>query len=314
MPLARSMTWLVGALVALVTLDAHAEGVKAQCVQANTDAQSLRRDGKLNAAREQLRFCSQSKCPGLVVADCVKRLDELENAQPSVVFDVVDGSGNEVNDVTVAIDGHQLVDKLTGAAVEVDLGQHELTFTAAGHAPVRQSFVFREGEKGRRLRVALEPEAAAAPNAAAPPVAATEAPAEHGPAAVDVGPVAPAGARSGSSVKTIGYIVGGAGVATLAVGGVFGYLAVQAKQRQTDNCASASACPHYATAASAHHDGQTDGAIATVAVIAGAAATATGLVLVLTAKHPTESASSASVGIAPQVGPGQAGVALLGSF
>src|SRR6186713_3235657 len=98
MVVARLVGWLSVLLVVLVPLAARAETMKVQCIQANTNAQSLRRDGKLAQAREQLRFCGQSKCPGLVSADCIKRLDELESAQPTVVFDAADTSGRPVND------------------------------------------------------------------------------------------------------------------------------------------------------------------------------------------------------------------------
>jgi hypothetical protein len=314
MSVGRITAWLAGLLIAFVSFHARAESVKAQCVQANTDAQSLRRDGKLAAAREQLRFCSQSKCPGLVVADCVKRLDELDTAQPSVVFDVVDAFGAEVNDVTVSIDGKALLDKLTGAAVNVDLGEHELTFSAPGRPPVEQKVVFREGEKGRHLRVTLGAAPGSEPSAAAV-VALTDAtPVESEPTAATGGDVGTVAATGRDSKKTIGYAIGGVGVASLAAGGVFGILAIQAKQRQLDNCSTSVKCSNYDAAASAHNNAHTYGTISTVTFIAGAAATATGLVLVLTSKSNRENAAVTSVSVLPRVAPDQAGVAVSGAF
>lgn len=306
MMVARWFGLLAVMLVPLVSAPAHAGSIKAQCIQANTDAQSLRRDGKLAEAREQLRSCSESKCPGLVSADCIKRLDELENAQPTVIFDVFDTSGKEVNDVRVLIDGHPLLDRLDGTAINVDPGEHELVFEAAARPEVSKKIVFREGEKLRHLRVTVaalpgsEPEAAPAPATGSAPAAMPE-----------------RARSSGSAGRAIGYVVGGVGVAGLAVGGVFGYLTMSAKQRQVDKCESPSKCSDYAGASTAHNAATTDGTISTVAFIAGGVAAATGLVLVLTAK-PARTASGAaparSIALVPAVGARGAGLALRGAF
>ena len=107
--------------VFLVALSARAaaEVTKEQCVSANSEAQSLRRAGKLAAAREQLLMCSSDQCPSLVSADCTKRLDELEGVQPSILFEVKDAAGRDLVGVTITMDGQATPFKLDGAAVPV---------------------------------------------------------------------------------------------------------------------------------------------------------------------------------------------------
>src|SRR5207237_2673547 len=53
----------------LFAVGAHADPTKDQCVDADTKAQSLRRDGKLSAARDQLKMCAAQACPELVRDD-----------------------------------------------------------------------------------------------------------------------------------------------------------------------------------------------------------------------------------------------------
>jgi hypothetical protein len=306
---ARVFSWWFGAALSLATGYAHAETKpsKGQCVKANTEAQSFRREGKLEEAREQLKMCSSPKCPALVSADCIKRLDELEGAQPTVVFNVVDGQGRDLSDVTVTIDGKPLVDKLVGAAVAVELGEHTLTFSAPDRPPVTQKLVFREGEKSRIIRVTLASPDDRAPEEKAPEPEASVVAGEQKPP--------PHAAKSGGvSRRTIGFVVGGVGLAGLAVGGIFGVRAIQAKGRQLDNCETSTSCPDREAAAQAHEDARTNGMISTVAFIAGATATTVGLVLVLTDGSSNDEASPAALELAPSVGTTSAGLRLSGAF
>lgn len=301
----RSWAWLAVAAGVLASAPARAESTKVQCIQANTNAQTLRREGKLAEARAQLRACSDSKCPSLVSADCIKRLDELETAQPTVIFDVFDKSGHEVNDVSVTIDGRQVTDKLGGTSLPVDLGEHEVTVTAEGRPPVTQKLTFREGEKGRHVRITLE----SAPGAAAEPAETPPPAPDADSSTADTG-----GSTSGHTQRTVGYIVGGVGLAGLAAGGVFGFLAMGAKERQIDNCSSTTDCPNHDAASAAHNDAKTYGTVSTIAFIAGGAATATGIVLVLTSKSGNRSAASTNLVLSPAVGMNGAGARISGTW
>src|SRR5437868_1388042 len=126
-----------------------------RCVGANTTAQSLRRDGKFGAARAELASCVDVSCPALVRDDCSQRLDELNRAQPTIVFDAKDDQGHDLTEVTVEIDGRPVAQRLDGIAVGVDPGEHTFTFEAKGLPKATRKFVLHEGEKTRREPILL---------------------------------------------------------------------------------------------------------------------------------------------------------------
>ena len=256
-------TSVLVALVISPTLEAApAEVGVDRCVEANTLAQSLRREGKLAAAHEQLALCVDTSCPALVRDDCARRLDDLDRAQPTIVFDARDGEGHDVTDVTVEVDGRTVAKRLDGLALAVDPGPHTFTFEAPGHHPkVTQKFVLREGEKGRRERILL--------GGPAPMVAALEA----GPARMQAPSL---GAQRVASLVTLGVgVVGvGAGVAFLT--------RAKSKSNDADSICPGSICQSDA-ALQMNHDARTAGNLATVAFAVGALGIAGGVALWLTA-------------------------------
>jgi hypothetical protein len=305
---ARIIAAVFASLIAFGVSPARAEELKVRCIKANADAQSFRREGRLSDAREQLEMCGSPACPSLVSADCIKRLDELERAQPTVVFNVVDGQGRDLNEVRVTVDGRELLQRLEGVAVEVDLGAHEVTFSAPDRPSVTQKLVFREGEKARIVRVTL-----AGPNDARGRAEPTLAGAGSSTAATDEGAGREAG-PAGSSRRVLGYAVGGLGLAGLAVGGVFGYRAIQAKNRQIEHCTSKASCPDYVKAAEANQDAKLAGVVSTVAFVAGVAMTSLGVVLVLTGPSQGGGAEPTAVELAPSFGRNTAGLAVSGTW
>jgi hypothetical protein len=136
---------------------------KQACVSAYQDAQSLRKDDKLRAAKEQLVHCASDACPAVLSRDCTQWLREVEEALPSVVLTVTGPDGNEAVDVHVTLDGAPLVDRLEGHAVTIDPGVHTLRFVIAGSDPYEQRVVIREGEKLRPLAVAFPRSTSSAP-------------------------------------------------------------------------------------------------------------------------------------------------------
>jgi hypothetical protein len=117
----------------------------------------------------------------------------------------------------------------------------------------------------------------------------------------------PAPARA---VLGLGFAIAGTGVAGLAVGGVFGYLAIQAKQQQVDKCPSSSACPDRAGASAAHESAVTKGTISTIAFVAGALATTVGIVLVATDRSATHEAPGPKLSLVTNMGPSAADLRL----
>jgi hypothetical protein len=288
---------------------AQADMTKDQCVDANAKGQDLRHDGKLTLARAAFVSCTNVKCPAIVRDDCTRRLDELDHAQPSVVFQVKDRAGADVIDVRISMDGTLLTEHLNGTPLKVDPGIHVFSFEVAGQPAVSSNLLIREGEAARHESVVVG--AAAAPPV--PPAPVSPAAPRHATLPRQTDAAAPGG-QGKRTQRTVGLVVGGAGVVAIGVGAIFGLLATSAWSDAKGACAgNALACADVASA-SAHHDtAVTDGMISTVSFIAGGALLAGGAVLFFSARR-TEAPPSKSISIVPTAGYGQAGLALTGAL
>jgi hypothetical protein len=161
----------VAAILSLVPVTALADLTKAQCIEANTKGQDLRRDGKFSSARKELVRCTDPSCPSVVRDDCTRRLDDIDKVQPTIVFIAKDASGKDVSAVKVTMDGQPLADGLDGTELPVDPGRHVFTFAAAGLAPVSMTLVLAAGEKDRREHIVVGGGVATAPVGGATPAA-----------------------------------------------------------------------------------------------------------------------------------------------
>jgi hypothetical protein len=296
------VVFAVAGLLLSTSRAAVADPTKEQCIQANAGGQDLRRESKLAAARGQFLACASASCPALVRDDCAKRLDDVERAQPTIVFDAKDGAGRDVSMVTVTVDGHPLVDRLDGTSLRVDPGEHAFVFTVAGQPPQTQTFVLKEGDKDRREKITVGPAA----STGAPPVASSPAsPEEARPAHGGLG-----------TERTVAVVLAGAGLAGIAVGSVFGALTLSEVDKQKSDCASPTQCASRSAAASAHSAAMTDRTVSTVAFLAGGALLAGGVVLFLVAPRATEQARDRgpSVALVPSAGPTGYGALLQGAF
>ena len=306
---------------------ARADMTKARCAEANANAQDLRREGKLSAARETLRKCADAACPGLVRDDCNRRLDEVERVQPTIVFDAKDASGKDVSAVRVTVDGTVVADRITGLPLLVDPGEHVFAFEVAGQSPVTEVFVIKEGEKERRERIVLggaSPAPQSTPLAPIPQGTPSAAPAAApSPELVapsppsDTAPSSSAGSRDhgGLSMRQIlGLTTGGLGVAGVAAGSVFGLLAISAANQQRSDCLSPSSCSMHPQALSSHSTATSDGAISTAAFVAGGALLLGGCTLFFLGNHPARPGPTSGLVLAPSAGPSGGGVSLRGRF
>ncbi len=301
---------LVAALLCTPAV-AAADVTKAECVDANTTGQRLRHDGKLSAAREQLRKCADPSCPEMVRDDCTQRLDEVEHMQPTIVFVAKDAAGNDLSSVSVTVDGHPLADKLDGAELPVDPGQHVFSFAAAGCAPVTKTLVVAAGEKGRRESVAM------GGGAPASPVAAGTQTQGSGPNPEQPPPGAATGPSSGNGMGTqriLGLTSAGLGVLGVAVGSIFGLMASSAWSAQKTDCASAADCPRHDQAVSDHSRMSTDATISTVGFVAGGVLLAAGAALFFTAPGATAPSQARLVVSPAPVGREGGALTLVGRF
>jgi hypothetical protein len=310
--------FLLGVALWLASTGASADVTKDECVDANSKAQLLRREAKLSAARVQLQICVDTRCPRIVSDDCTRRLEELERAQPTIVFDAKDAAGNDVSDVRVSVDGRPLAERLDGAALTVDPGDHEFTFEIVAQPTVTRRFVLHEGEKARRERVVVGASIAR-------PVATATArlqPAPQPPAPVEASPPSPPSPPAeggGGGRKTLGVVMGGVGIAGIGVGSVFGLLAISSWNHSQTDChrpATLENCPNHDQAVTEQGTAVSDGAISTIGFIAGGSLLAGGIALWLMA--PSEASASPAPALAIRVSPslssGMAGIAVKGEF
>ena len=172
-------------------------------------------------------------------------MDDVERAQPTVVFDVKDSHGQDLTSVHVSIDGAPLIDSLDGRPLDVDPGKHEFVFEASGRSPVTQTFVIDGGE----------PVATVAPSA--PKMAL---------------PGADTSSDAARGRRVAGAVLAASGAVGVGVGAAFGVLALNKIADQNNDCQT-SPCPRtsYAQGASDHSAAETDRLISIVGFAAGGA-------------------------------------------
>jgi hypothetical protein len=190
-------------------------GAKTACLAAHEDALALRAQKQPHAAREKLVACARVECPTVVRKECGEQLALVEKDAPTVVLEARDESGADTTAVKVSMDGRPLVPRLTGAAVDVEPGEHLFRFEREAGAPVEQRVLVVEGEKNRKV-VADFASLIAKP--------------------------APADAARPSSVEprhvpVVAYVVGGV---ALAAFGSFAFFALSGKGTENDLASSCS--------------------------------------------------------------------------
>jgi len=202
--------------------------------------------------------------------------------------------------LVVTRDGVEVGSAQWGVPIPTDAGTHELSAKAPGYLDWRETTTVPE--KGAATSVTV-PKLVAAPDAApvAPvAVAASEPkPAEPAPAPAPDEP-----RSSGLGPQRIGaLVVGGVGVAGLAVGGIFGVQAFSKAEKAKETC-DGSECTSQA-GVTAGQEGYSAATVSTIAMIAGGVCVAAGAVLWFTA--PSKSGTT-------EVGIGPSGVVLTRAF
>jgi hypothetical protein len=200
---------------------------KQQCLASSDQGQQLRDDGKYRRAREAFAACSRDVCPALVRRDCVKWLADLDQSSPSVVLGAKDDKGGDLVDVTVQVDGAQLVTKLDGKPAPIDPGAHVVRFETAGYPAVEQKVMVRAGEKSRLLVVQFGTPAAPAPS----PPPGTSPP-----------PVDSAHAAQGTRVSA--WVFGGLALVAFGTEAYFGLSGLSDRSTlKAETCAQTATCP-----------------------------------------------------------------------
>ena len=236
-------------------------------------------------------------------ADAEKELGALEPRIPYVSV-VVQGAGPKA--VTVTMDGVQVPPALIGVPRPVDPSEHRFEASAEGMDSAQNSVVVREGGS-ETVVLTLHPSANAAvpvtAPAGTPPPGATPPPGNPPPPEADSG---------GAGLSPLTWVAFGVGAVGLGVGAGF---AISSSSKVDDANKLCSAGPNHDScatradaekAASLDNDARTARTISIVGFVAGGVGVATGatlLVLGLTHKKPSTTAT-----IEPWVGLGSAGV------
>ena len=76
--------------------------------------------GKLHDALKKLAVCSDATCSSEVRAECTQRIAAIDAAMPTLVLAAKDGSGNDLYDVRVSMDGAPLTGNLDGRPISLD--------------------------------------------------------------------------------------------------------------------------------------------------------------------------------------------------
>jgi hypothetical protein len=275
----------------------------AECLDASEKSLTFRNQHKLREAREQLLTCSAASCPADIRDECIRRVGEVNQSMPTIVFFAKDSVGNDLVAVKVTMDGQTIADRLDGVALSIDPGEHDFTFEVAGQPPVQRKLLLREGVKNRQEGVTFGPTIAALPGTPAAPAGTVVVPQPQGTPPPTEGPQAGIGTQ-----RIMALALAGAGVVGLGLGIGFGLEAMSkhddAKKACPDSCADQNGVNLWNQASSA-------GNISTVGFIVGAAGLAGGAVLWLTARPAS---SEPSVHASTQVGVGIGSIQIRGAW
>jgi hypothetical protein len=218
-------------------------------------------------------------------------------------------AGSEVEGLVVTVDGSPMAKVAWGIAVPVDPGDHVIEAKAPRMLSFRTAVKLGAERDAARVEVPRLLSDPAAPPLAVMPLPVTPLPVT--PLPVTPLPVTPPVVGSKGSVqRTSAWLVIGLGGAGVAVGSVFGLLAIGRWSGASSECPGG-VCKS-ATDKANFAGASTFADVSTVGFVAGGIALATGAVLLITA--PRALSPTGAWRLAPMFGPGTAGLHLEGSL
>ncbi len=264
--------------------------------------------GKLVAGTENLNKVVREplapNAPAAFLAAQKRAQQALTAASPRIGNLKIHVDGPSADKLTLTVDGVAVSSALLDADRPTDPGSHEISVAAPGYRTGTATVSVREGaESTVSIKLEIDPSAVAAAPAAAPagpgePVApvlsataATSAPASSGPS------------------RGLAYVALGVGGVGLAVGTIFGVLALGTKSTLDDHCVN-KLCP---SSSQSDIDAlSTKSTVSTIAFAVGIVGVAAGTVL-LVLSHKSDAPSAAAreperPRITPWLGVGTAGV------
>jgi hypothetical protein len=180
---------------------------------------------------------------------------------------------------TLVRDGTVLGEAALGVALAVDPGIHTIVVRAHGHADLQRAVTLREGES-HSVDLALGPAVASAS-------------------------AEPDASSTGETRRTVGIVLGAAGLVGIGVGTVFGFVSKATYDDARKHCPRG---PDFCDAdgVSGGSTAHSQAALSTIAFIAGGAFSVGGAALYFTAPH--------HVTIAPTAARNQAGLEIIGAW
>ena len=109
--------------------------------------------GRLVEASRLYASCADLACGDELWQSCVEENGELHAALPSIIPFAVDEEGTARADVEVILDGHPIARRLSGVAIPVDPGPHQLAFSVASRVFATETITAAPGERSRPLSV-----------------------------------------------------------------------------------------------------------------------------------------------------------------
>ncbi|MGK3997457.1 hypothetical protein [Sorangium sp. So ce1024] len=203
----------------------------------------------------------------------------------------------------IRVDGNDIPAAALGTPIPIDPGTHEVEATAQGYSVWSTSVQVGDSADLKTIAIPKLQPAPAPAETAAPPAPAAPAPSTG----------------SGEGLRTAGFVIGGAGVAVLGVGAVFGVLAAgQASDAERDQAL----CPNKQCTPQGREEieaAETKALLSTIGVGVGIAALGAGAILVLTSGPARTEGARAPSGqvqarVVPLLGPDGGGVGVLGRF
>jgi hypothetical protein len=194
--------------------------------------------------------------------DAERRATELtQKIEPRVAWLTINVSGTPGGaPPTVTRDGQPVPSAEWSVAVPIDPGPHSIQATAPGRRPFAREIVVPT--RGERTTIDVPP---------LDPLPENGAP---------TSPVAPPSSEGGTQ-RTIGIVLGGAGVVGLAVGTIFGLSAMSKNDEAASRCRTETLCD--AEGLRLDSEGRDAATVSTVAFVVGLAAVGGGVALYLTA-------------------------------
>ncbi len=207
-------------------------------------------------------------------------------------------------------DGKQISPSTLGEALPIDPGEHRIGASAPGFVSVERTV---SSVEGRADEITLELVAAPSDTTPkpTPPIPPTAAP------QTATGP-RPEATGGSDTLEIAGWVTAGVGAATVVAGAVFGGLTIGESGSLPASCdPDTLRCASEADAViarDASSRGETYSTVSSITLPLGAAALATGVVLVIVGRTSSDGPTSSQAMLLPVVGPGAAGLVLSGEF